>query len=614
MFSFYKVILDLLKARTHKYVRRVPIGATHTGATKYKYYYQGQEGHGKGVGHEEELVAGASFAFGEGDDRYHAHIKAVNGDTLTIEYDDGDKKGTKETLSKTEFQNRIHKEHATSIEQAKQKAKKQLESFEQMKTRGAKVKQTTIEKLKAQVDKIDKLVSPLPPADLDEDWMTEKEIKVFDGQNRIFRMLESKTLLLSLATTNTGSALMFDMLKNVVDACFRYKDLSRLSPGDKRSLLSITKAFDRRSIDVDYVLKTVYPAVQTIGRLWEKLPYKPDDKKIVKGRVSIINVDDLYTDKTKDNSSKIPTELAVSAFDDAKKSLVSLNPDLKKIIYGDVFIGDFGTIPYAPKDKPGSVTFGYYRSAEHFRHILDNPQVLNIIHSPDHVYLNTADFTYGYSNRTFVKDKATPKEYNALIIKQFRDTIIHEFAHRLSTDLLGNKGFKSELRSIIKEAENTKRTIFETPIKHIMIDKDIFPLMTWKIKNKTIDNQIEGLVNGDEYKIITPSEIDYTRLGDSVFSRRGPSNCFIIIPLKDGSLFTIQDPDPLSTIALSTKDNNPSQYAKKDDEEFFSEMMVAIANNEYTGEPTKTRFKALVDKYIPFFGKSVKDNQALLPI
>jgi hypothetical protein len=147
-----------------------------------------------------------------------------------------------------------------------------------------------------------------------------------------------------------------------------------------------------------------------------------------------------------------------------------------------------------------------------------------------------------------------------------------------------------------------------------MIDKDIFPLMTWKIKNKTIDNQIEGLVNGDEYKIITPSEIDYTRLGDSVFSRRGPSNCFIIIPLKDGSLFTIQDPDPLSTIALSTKDNNPSQYAKKDDEEFFSEMMVAIANNEYTGEPTKTRFKALVDKYIPFFGKSVKDNQALLPI
>jgi hypothetical protein len=215
MLSFYTFAIDLIKARTHKYIRRVPIGATKTGGTKYMYYYQGQEAHGQGMGHESELVEGSSFAFGEGENRHHVHIKAVNGDKLTIEYDDGDKKGTKETLSKTEFQNRIHKEHATSIEQAKQKAKKQLESFEQMKTRGAKVKQTTIEKLKAQVDKIDKLVSPLPPADLDEDWMTEKEIKVFDGQNRIFRMLESKTLLLSLATTNTGSALMFDMLKNV---------------------------------------------------------------------------------------------------------------------------------------------------------------------------------------------------------------------------------------------------------------------------------------------------------------------------------------------------------------------------------------------------------------
>jgi hypothetical protein len=154
MFSFYKVILDLLKARTHKYVRRVPIGSTHTGGTKYKYYYQEQAGHGKGLGHESELVKDASFSFGEGENKYHAHIKSVDGDKLTIEYDDGDKKGTKETLSKTEFQNRIHKEHATSIKNAHEKAKKQLATFEKMKEKGAKVKDSTLNKLKAQVEKL----------------------------------------------------------------------------------------------------------------------------------------------------------------------------------------------------------------------------------------------------------------------------------------------------------------------------------------------------------------------------------------------------------------------------------------------------------------------------
>jgi hypothetical protein len=119
MLSFYTFAIDLIKARTHKYIRRVPIGATKTGGTKYMYYYQGQEAHGQGMGHESELVEGSSFAFGEGENRHHVHIKAVNGDKLTIEYDDGDKKGTKETLSKTEFQNRIHKEHASNIQHAK---------------------------------------------------------------------------------------------------------------------------------------------------------------------------------------------------------------------------------------------------------------------------------------------------------------------------------------------------------------------------------------------------------------------------------------------------------------------------------------------------------------
>ena len=49
MFNYTQFTNDLIKAMTHKYVRRIPKGVTKTGATKYMYYYAGQEGHGKGL-------------------------------------------------------------------------------------------------------------------------------------------------------------------------------------------------------------------------------------------------------------------------------------------------------------------------------------------------------------------------------------------------------------------------------------------------------------------------------------------------------------------------------------------------------------------------------------
>ena len=155
----YSLFLDtLLKAMTHKYIRRIPKGVTKTGATKYMYYYAGQEGHGKGIAHDEELTAGASFAFGEhGKTRYHAHIVLEAGDRITIQYDDGDKKGQKETMSKKEFRDLLHKEHASAIQGAKEKAAKQLKDFQAGKEKGVKVKQSTLDKLEQRVKNLDAL-------------------------------------------------------------------------------------------------------------------------------------------------------------------------------------------------------------------------------------------------------------------------------------------------------------------------------------------------------------------------------------------------------------------------------------------------------------------------
>lgn len=117
MFRYSLIIDSLLKAMTHKYIRRIPKGVTKTGKTKYVYFYAGQEGHGQGIGHESELVQGSSFAFGEGDQRHHAHITKTDGDKITVKYDDGSKKGTEETMTKKQFQSMIHGEHKEAIKQ-----------------------------------------------------------------------------------------------------------------------------------------------------------------------------------------------------------------------------------------------------------------------------------------------------------------------------------------------------------------------------------------------------------------------------------------------------------------------------------------------------------------
>ena len=157
----YSLFLDtLFKAMGHKYIRRVPKGVTKTGATRYMYFYAGQEGHGRGIAHEEELVTGASFAFGEhGKTRYHAHITKVDGDKVTVRYDDGAKKGTEETMTKKQFQSMIHGEHSTSIQSAKEKATKQLKDFQAGKEKGVKVKQETLDKLEQRVKTLDALTA-----------------------------------------------------------------------------------------------------------------------------------------------------------------------------------------------------------------------------------------------------------------------------------------------------------------------------------------------------------------------------------------------------------------------------------------------------------------------
>ena len=206
MFRYSFIADQLLKALTHKYIRRVPKGVTKTGATRYMYYYAGQEGHGKGVAHESELVQGASFAFGEhGKSRYHAHITKVDGDKLTIKYDDGDKKGKEETMTKKEFQALIHGEHKESIKQAQSKAEKQLQEAKTGKERGVKFSDKTMSKLEERVKNLQGLTQKQEQVKKEEKKKTtpkKKETKA--SEDDIVKNVTKETI---------GSVLNTDLLK-----------------------------------------------------------------------------------------------------------------------------------------------------------------------------------------------------------------------------------------------------------------------------------------------------------------------------------------------------------------------------------------------------------------
>lgn len=107
---------DLEKGATHKYIRRVPTGNP---KRPWRYYYRVTGG--KQLGHEDEMIVGAAFAVKNADQAGHFHIRAVDGDKLTIEHDET---GHRETISKDKFRELLHNEHLESIKGARERAEK----------------------------------------------------------------------------------------------------------------------------------------------------------------------------------------------------------------------------------------------------------------------------------------------------------------------------------------------------------------------------------------------------------------------------------------------------------------------------------------------------------
>jgi len=108
----------LLKAAGHKYIRRqrLPNG-------RYRYWYKVTSA---GLAHDGDAIhEGAAFKAKRGGKDGHFHVRKVDGDTVHVEHDET---GDTIKLTREEFRQLVHAEHADAIKARADKAKRDLEA------------------------------------------------------------------------------------------------------------------------------------------------------------------------------------------------------------------------------------------------------------------------------------------------------------------------------------------------------------------------------------------------------------------------------------------------------------------------------------------------------
>ena len=609
----YSLFLDtLLKAMTHKYIRRVPKGVTKTGATKYMYYYAGQEGHSKGIAHESELVEGSAFAFGEhGKTRYHAHISKVDGDKITVKYDDGAKKDTSETMTKKQFQAMIHKEHATGIREAQVKSEKQLKDFQAGKEKGVKVKQSTLDRLAQRVANLKDLVSHIDqPAPIDAPWMSERERRLFEGQNRLFEMLKRRQITEALLKDHTNVMITWDMLQNVTTAIFKYKDLSQIPQKDIITLLTANRLAYKEG--ARKTQSSIFSTINALSDLWIKLPYAPKEKNTQVGRIDVIHAD--LVKQTAAQKKK--RSIHIEAVKQAQEAMIKTDPDLAKIIYGNMVFTQITQQEGIGRDSQGFYSTG---TPSHAIHNVSTT-LETIYHSADVIYLDTVDH--------FDRSDADSKLYAAIpkdTITDFQTryhkyVIIHELAHRFSKSLIeqGNTSFRQDITEFFSKYASKNRdadTLLNKPLKEFTIfDKNSLNVLSLIVNSPDARQNATSFFtpfvqkNGSyDLRNVDISEIDFASLGDSIITHSNAEEnaSELQVPLRNGDFMLLSVRGTIKKI--QEKFNNkasllPTTYAHENVEECFSEMMAAVCDPNYKDEPMRTEFLSILKKHKDSFG------------
>lgn len=165
----------LAKGAGHKYIKRIPVGQTKTGRIKYRYIYK--ETHtvrGKHLLDEAHLQVGTKLMIETGEGKQvHAHITAVNGDKVTIEYDDGARKGETKTLTKQKLLSEFDEAHGLGqkIDEAREQAQEDVET-----ARRSKASEKVIARLEARVERLRREIKRDVPSALQKSILKDHSV------------------------------------------------------------------------------------------------------------------------------------------------------------------------------------------------------------------------------------------------------------------------------------------------------------------------------------------------------------------------------------------------------------------------------------------------------
>ena len=162
LFNFGSWVSDLLKARGHRYIKRIPYMSG--GKRRYRYIYKVTHTHrGKRAFDEAHLVQGTAFALHtEAGAEFHGHITAVQGDQITYRIDDGERKGESVTVSKSELLSQLNDVHGieSKLNTEREKLRSQIEVARE---KGSEKQVKRLEERLARLGGEQKRAEPEPP-------------------------------------------------------------------------------------------------------------------------------------------------------------------------------------------------------------------------------------------------------------------------------------------------------------------------------------------------------------------------------------------------------------------------------------------------------------------
>ena len=237
MYNFIQLAY-FAKAKGHKYIKRIPVGTTASGRTKYRYVYNVTSTvGGKHLLDEAHLKVGTKLMLtSKSGEEVHAHIVGVKGDKVTIRYDDGEKKDQNRTVSKKDLLKEFNQEHGI-----KQKIKEAREATQAQLSEALKnnVSEKQLKRIQDRIDRLTLETSSSEPSKLHKELLQKHKVNAQQVDASIDEWAKSS----DKEDMKMLTRLAFIQKHGSERACTTYNNLLEKSASDNQAMLKAVEAY-----------------------------------------------------------------------------------------------------------------------------------------------------------------------------------------------------------------------------------------------------------------------------------------------------------------------------------------------------------------------------------